>query len=197
MDFPPILALEPSQLQGLQPHIPSQGSIPTTPFFCRLILALAVSQSSPSKCLTLIGTRLRNPAEGTTCMGLEARSPLAILVLPLHLVLHLGRERITVTPLQGQVSRVMKEDNARNQDRVQKLICHPGSRQITSTSIVVLRFMDSISDLLPNSSPSTANARDNGLAWTRVAEVASVFTQELSKVWATPVGSTADTEGKY
>jgi hypothetical protein len=56
---------------------------------------------------------------------------------------------------------------------------------------------DSISDLLPNSSP-TANARDNGFAWTRVAEVASVFTQELSKVWATgliPAGITVDTEG--
>jgi len=153
MDFPLILALEPNQLQGLQPHFPSQGSIPTTPFLCQLILAFAVPQSPVRKCWTLIGTRLRNPAEGTTCMGPEARSPLTILVLPLHLALHLEREGITLTPLQGQLSRVMKEDNARNQDQVQILICHLGSRQITSTSIVVLRFMDSISDLLPNQQP--------------------------------------------
>lgn len=86
-------------------------------------------------------------------MGPEARSPLAILVPPLHLVLRLEREGIIVTSLQGQLSRVMKEDHARNQDQVQIFICHLGSRQITSTSIVILRFMDSISDLLPNQRP--------------------------------------------
>ncbi|KIM49158.1 hypothetical protein M413DRAFT_21429 [Hebeloma cylindrosporum] len=51
-------------------------------------------------------------------------------------------------------------------------------------------------DSTDNDSP-TANAKDTGFVWNRVAEVASVFTQEFSKVWATgllPVGTTADTE---
>jgi len=109
-----------------------------TPFLCQLILAFAVLPSAVSQCLTLIGTRLRKHAKGMGCMGPEARAPLAILVLPLHLVPHLERGEIIVTPLQGRHSRAMMKHNTGKQDQVQILICQPDTRQIMSTPIVIL-----------------------------------------------------------